>query len=210
MNNIISNSIFYILLSFILLTFTLFFINNIYTIHQLQFTMEYIIHENKGIIIFLSQLFYIYFSKKRSTSKIIINIIICWVLFILLNNIFPDQSYPKLISEIEPELFIDRGYLNSYKFSFLNLNFVKNIIRAIQNWQIADISIISSFIILLFNGSFLSFIDRHYKYNTFLKVLSIIIIFLFLLYFWNYQYNISLFVLSIYLLKSRKNNDKKN
>ncbi len=205
MNNIITNSIFYILFSFILLTFTLFFINNIYTFYQFQFTMKYVVHENKGIMIFLSQFFYIYSKKNKSTSNIILNVLICLVLFLILKFFFLDQSYSRLLSDVKPELYIYRGYLNLSKFSIFNLKVVKNIIFTIQNWDITNISIISSFVILLFNGSFLSYIDRLYRYNTLLRILALPIIFFFLLYLWNYQYNIILFVLSIYLLKSRRN-----
>lgn len=205
MKTMISRSVIFILLCFLLMSFFVFLTNNNFSFNNFYSVTIYIILEEKGLVIFLSQFLFILLTKNKSVSNIIINIVICWLLYNLIYNLQIDYSFTPKIN-VENELYIFREYLNENKFNILNISIIQKIISDVQSWQLVDYSPISSFIILLFCGSTEFFIDRFFRHNYIILVVLILLIFLFMLYIWNYSYNLPLFILSIVLFKWRSKN----
>ena len=73
-----------------------------------------------------------------------------------------------------------------------------------KSWRLVDFSIISSFVLILFNGSLLYFVENNFKYFIATKLILVTLYMLFILYFWNYSFNLTLFLLGIVLLKLGK------
>lgn len=202
MHNIISKSIFYIFFSFILLTLFIFFYNSIYSLFQLERVVKYIFFEYITLIVILSQFFYILFDKSKTFSNIVINVFICWSIILIHNYSFSLDHKVLLSITKNTEVYVTRDISYFNQFNIFRITVIEKFIDDIKCWNVSDHFVYSSLVLLLFNNSLISFIDRVFINNTILKVFSFIIYVLFIIYIWNSLFNITLLIMSFYLLNS--------
>lgn len=200
MKNIVSNSIFFIFISFVILFVIIFFntssSNNFFEI------VNYILYENKGLFVCFSQFIFINLNKKLSNRELIFNTILCWLAYLLLNSLFTDLNLYSINESVTNELYINREIIDN-SFSLMNLSIVKNLLIEVESWDLVDNIVASSFVLLLINSSVLSYFNDIGKNNFVLNSVVFLFLFIFLLYFWNSSLNIFIFLISIMLLKIR-------
>lgn len=201
MNNIFTKSIVYILFSFILLTFTIFLINEYYNFYSYFLIIKYSAIELLGLVLILSQIFLISIEQKLLLKHLIINAIICWVIYILCKYLLNDKNIIYFFNVVSGNIFIDRGISFTPNFNIFKINFIKNFFYDIHNWDLNNKVPYSSFNILFFNISFLNFIKNKLKDQVLFQFILILIIFLFYVYIWDLVFNIPLFLLAIIMLK---------
>lgn len=209
MNNIFTKSIVYILFSFILLSFTIFLINEYYNFYIYFLIIKYSAIELLGLVLILSQIFLISKEQQLSLKHIIINAIICWVIYILCKYLFNDKNLIYFFNVVSDNIFIDRGTTYTPNLNIFKINFMKNFLSDIHHWDLNNKVPYSSFNILFFNISFINFIKIKLKDQILLKFVLIILMFLFYLYIWDIVFNIPLFLLGIIMLKGSGTNYEK-
>lgn len=205
MNNLALKSLLYILVSYIIISTTIFFYNNLFTIDHYFLTLRYTYHELMGLVLFLSQFIYITNGSNKSNRAVVIHSLICTTIFVLFDYLFLDYDNVSLTQERVSNIYINRDYLQFSKINFPGISYLKKIFSSIHHWDITEFLAISSFSLFMFNISIQVCLDRLYRLNTIIKVLAILCVFLFNLYIWNYTLNLYLLIFSFILLITVRN-----
>ncbi|MGL1893712.1 MAG: hypothetical protein OCD02_18880 [Spirochaetaceae bacterium] len=153
-----------------------------------------------GLVLFISQFIYILNGHSKTNKDVVIHSTICCLIFVIFDFFFIDYDYVSLVKNSVIDFHIDRDDVYTQGIFILESIKFKEMYNHVHNWDIKEYIALSSFSLFLFNLSVLVSLDRLFKFNTILKVLAIILTFLFNLYIWNYQLNILIIILSFVLL----------
>lgn len=201
MNNIITKSILYILFSLLLLSFSLFLYNNFFSLYAFSLSLKYSIYELFGLVLYLSQFLIILREDQISGHDLIVNTFICWVLYFISKYFLYDKNIVYIFHNIPSYIFVDRGEEISSKFDILSFDFMKALYRKIHKWDLSIIIPQSSFILLFFNISINNLFKIKFNNQILLRYLIFVLIFLFTIFIWDYNYNTAIFLLSIIAIK---------
>lgn len=194
MKSIITRSLFLVLISFVIILSIFFLNSNFFTPYQFLNSVNYLIYENFGLVIFLSQFLYVQFNKKLNRVDIIINTVVCTIIFNLIRNFYPDYNDIVLNITESDIIHVKRAVID--QFELRNVEFIQTLLRTAHNWDLTVYPLLSSFSILCFNISLLALIMKKFPNYVLLRSITFISIFLFILYFWDYSINSVLLLLS--------------
>lgn len=199
MKSIITRSLLYVLISFLLL-FIIYYLNyDSITYSRLLNTIKYLLHEQFGLVLFISQLLYALFYREFRSRDIIINSFICSILYILIAQLFPDYNH----------ILVEKLNLTVLQVERANIEFVElfdtellQVLRdKIHHWDITDYPFISSFSLLLCNMTLLFYCGLVFNNSIFIKFLIITVVFFYNLLIWNYMHNSLLVLISLLLMR---------
>lgn len=201
MNNIFTKSIIFILFSLLLLSFTIFLINDYYNLNIFYLTLKYTSIELLGLVLILSQVIFVIREKINKPYNLVINTIICWIIYLFGKYFFNDKNIIYFFHKNFESIFVERAFIYYDKLNLLNNNLVIDFLLTIHRWDLDNEIPYSSFILLLLNISIFKYFRIIMKEKIVFRFLIFILLFIFYIYFWNILYNVPLFLISIFLLK---------
>lgn len=202
MDNIVTRSIFYILFSFMVLSFLIFLVNNFYTFEIYLLTVEYTLYEIFGLVLFISQFIFILSKNHISNYDIIINTVVCWLLYMTFTYLLDNSDSFYLLSRAKEDIYINRGSPVYHELYLLFIKMMKGISIDVYYMYLKNIAPEPAFMLFLLNISLHSFFKRKFKMNIIVRVVILLLVFLFNLYIWNPSYSVYMFIVSFFLLKN--------
>lgn len=198
MKSIITRSLLLVFISFVIILSIFFLNSNIFTSYQFLNSINFLIYENFGLVVLISQFIYVLIFKTLNHKDIILNTVICTIIFNLIYIFYPDYNNIVLNISNKDGLHVERAVI--HQLDLLQIDFIQIFLKRVHTWDLIHYPILSSFSIMIFNISLLTVVSKKFHNYLLLKCLTFISVFMLIIYFWHHSLNSVLLLSSLLLI----------